>query len=454
MTTGIVSLVAGDWLQITSDQYIVDYIGLQNIRVSQGMGVAAGDVIAEAGPPESIMLKLYQMVDPTPQLMAARATDEMAGVEGSRRLRLISTVDGLRVRETPVDGKPVGTLKTNEEVESLETPEETLARLGVEGQWLRIRRADGTEAYAAAWFLVQVPDSRATQPSQPIVDSLLGMNLDMNHPQGRPTPADLQGVGWLRVKFNVSYNPENGSHGNRDIEAAYQRYLPFIRDYAQAGMRVLMVFTHQLYGEGAGFDWTQMDSGRWRQLSATYADFARQVAQRFSGSGLVHAYQIWNEQDTRPENARAAVPIPAADYAHLLSETIQAIRQVDAETPIITGGHTSGPTDGVAYARETLAHMPDDLRPDGIAFHPYGRGVKGQRFSNFGDLGEAIAQYEAVLPGQPVWITEWGVQDHQGRADVIGDVLDYATGFMRIAREDYAGQGGGGDVVRLGRWHG
>jgi hypothetical protein len=124
----------------------------------------------------------------------------------------------------------------------------------------------------------------------------------------------------------------------------------------------------------------------------------------------------------------------------MLSETIQAIRQVDGSTPIITGGHTTGPGPGSTYARETLARMPDGIRPDGIAFHPYGRGVQGHRFSNFGDLAEAIEQYSAVLPDRPVWITEWGVQDHQGRADVIDDILDYAAGFMRIAREDFAGK--------------
>ena len=165
------------------------------------------------------------------------------------------------------------------------------------GQWLKIRLPDGTEAYTAAWLLRvatalddEPPTNEGDTPSRPAApvkasSGLLGMNLDIDHPQGHPDPAAMNGIGWMRIKFNVSFNPANNSHGNKDIEAAYQRYLPFLEKYANAGMRVLMVFTHQLYGEGAGFNWTQMDSGRWQQLVPTYADFARQVAQRFNGIG-------------------------------------------------------------------------------------------------------------------------------------------------------------------------
>jgi hypothetical protein len=266
------------------------------------------------------------------------------------------------------------------------------------------------------------------------------MNLDIDHPRGRPDPEVMQGIGWVRVKFNVSYNPENDSYGNKDIEAAYQRYLPHLERYTKAGMKVLMVFTHQLYGEGAGFNWEDMNTPRWRELTKTYADFAKVAAGRFAEKRLVHAYQIWNEQDTSPKHARAAVPVPAADYAHLLERTIHAIRSVDSKTPVLTGGHTTGPQAGSQYALATLNAMPADTRPDGIAFHPYGRGSKGHRFSNFGPLSESIDHYSTVLLGKPLWITEWGVLDHQGREDVIPDVTRYARDFMNIVREDYPGK--------------
>jgi hypothetical protein len=441
--SGTITRTKDTELQITSPEIVALYAGVQNISVQNGQAVTAGARLAQAGANGKIKLMVYQPIDPTnlfekpaaqpiaSTAVAAAIADAQAVQNG--KLLLTPTMDGLRIRETPVDGKPLGTLKLDEIVESLEPVDVTRSKLGVEGQWLQIRRGDGTTAYTAAWLL-----RIATTPTfAPASASLLGMNLDIFHPQGHPDPAAMQGIGWVRVKFNVSFNPENGSYGNKDIEAAYRRYLPHIQRYAQSGMKVLIVFTHQLYGEGAGFNWTQMDSGRWRQLVPTYADFARQAAAKFNGAGLISCYQIWNEQDTKPEHARAAVPIPAAEYGYMLTETIRAIRQADKTTPIITGGHTTGPGPGSAYAKATLNAMPPDVRPDGLAFHPYGRGVAGHRFSNWGPLSEEIEAYSAVLPGKPLWITEWGVLDHQGRTDVIDAVCDYCGGFMNILKKDY-----------------
>lgn len=433
---GSITAVKDNWLQLSSEQVVVTYIGLQNITVQPGQTVTAGVPLAQAS--GNLKLMVYQTIDPT-SLFEKPAAPVTAAAAGP--VYVTPKQDGLRIRETPVDGKPLGTLKLDEVVESLEPAEVTRSKLNTDGQWLQIRRSDGTVAYTAAWLLKPAaPPITVTATAAAASASLLGMNLDIFHPQGHPDPAAMQGIGWVRIKFNVSFNPENGSYGNRDIEAAYKRYLPHIERYAQAGMKVLMVFTHQLYGEGAGFNWQQMDSGRWKQLVPTYADFARQVATRFNGKNLVHAYQIWNEQDTRPEHARAAVPIPAGDYGYMLTETIRAIRQVDKTTPIITGGHTTGPGPGSHYAKATLATMPADVRPDGIACHPYGRGVAGHRFSNWGPLSEEIEAYSAVLPDKPIWITEWGVLDHQGRSDVINDVTDYSSGFMTIIKKSYAGK--------------
>ena len=78
--------------------------------------------------------------------------------------------------------------------------------------------------------------------------------------------------------------------------------------------------------------------------------------------------------------------------------------------------------------------MPSDVRPDGVATHPYGRGVKGHPFSNFGALEDELRLYGAVLPGKPVWITEWGVLGRQGDLSITAQVADYAAGFMQICR--------------------
>lgn len=449
VAAGKVYVVGGDWLQIVSEQFAITYSKLQNVKVQAGTDVKAGDAIAEAGA-DSVRLMVYQMFDstalfekpapapvqptptPTPPPVPTPPTPPIN--DGKPKIILLKPAStGVRVREKPVDGKPQGQLAAGEVVESLESEADTKAKIGVQGQWLNIKRFDGTSGYVAAWFMELAPDV-------PIITtgSLTGINLDINHPLGRPSPAELNGIGWIRIKFNLSYNPNTRSYGNVDVNATYNRYLPYIETYARAGIKVLMVFTHQLYGEGAGFNWGDMNPDRWTRLINQYSEYARQVAERFAGKNLVHAYQIWNEQDTR--EGRAAVAVPPAIYGQMLTTSIRAIRKVDPTTPIITGGHTTGPDAGSQYARAALAAMPADVRPDGIATHPYGRGVLGHKFSNFGGLDEEIKKYGAVMPGKPVWITEWGILNIQGNMSYINDAADYVDGFMKICKLQFANQ--------------
>lgn len=458
---GQVIAVAGSSVLVKTGLYTVIYGNLRAVRVQPGQAVAAGQILAESAGPESFTLAVEQAVDvskllspPAPQPSAAPTPPPPAPVPPAvppSKVYVRPTLDGVRLRERPVDGKPIAQVNAVDTLESLETAEATRGKLGVPGQWLQVRSPAGLTGFVAAQYLqagsapapVPVP-----APAPTTIGNVLGVNLDIYNPLGRPDPASMRGIGWVRVKFNVSLNPDrphtddnsSGRYGNTDIGAAFNRYRAALEPYARAGMKVLMVFTHQLYGEGAGYNWNAMDSGRWRDLTRTYADFARRSVELWKPTGFVHAYQIWNEQDTEPGKGRAAVPIPAADYGHLLAETIRAIRSTDPATPILTGGHTRGPQVGSAYARATLAAMPADVRPDGIATHPYGRGVAGHVFSNWGPLDEEIRLYAAVLPGRPVWITEWGVLGRQGDLSIAPQVSDYAAGFMRICKSQFAGQ--------------
>lgn len=470
---------------------------------------------------------------------------------GQQALRLEVTENGVRVRQAPVNGKPIGQCNKGDIVDVLDDAAQTRMKVGKKGEWIKVRKQDSTEGYVSAGFLKLVEEATAASapptsakpaetaapaatpaaapaPAAPtltpaakpaarvqptttlnlrqeanttatvltklggfdildILDdaaaaqakigqkdqwikvktqagqegyvsaqyvqsftgeipqyvmgarNLTGMNLDRNHPQGKPAPDLMKGIGWIRVKFNISFNPDNGTYGNTDVDAAYNRTKSFIEPYVRAGMKVCMVFTHQLFGEGAGYYWPGMDTNRWNDFIPKFADYARRAAQKFVGSGLVHVYQVWNEQDTRPQDARAAVPIPAGDYANMLAQTIRAIRSVDKNTLIITGGHTRGPGEGGEYARKTIAALPGDARPDGIAAHPYGRGVRGHQFSNWGPLSDEINAYKDLLPGKPIWFTEWGVLDRQFNDAVATPAADYAAGFIGIVKSpEYA----------------
>ncbi|MCU0496080.1 MAG: SH3 domain-containing protein [Anaerolineae bacterium] len=349
------------------------------------------------------------------------------------KLYVRPTSDGVRLREQPSDGKPVGQVYMRDTLEVLEPTDNAITKLGIQNQWIKLKTPFGLEAYAAAWMLTK------TDPPPPIVrikaGNIVGMNLDQFHPLGTPTPERLSGLGWVRFGYNVSMGK-----GSQDLQAAYNLYRPLAERYARAGLKVMFVLTHQTYGEGRDefWPWATMTDASWRTLTGRFTDMVGQIIKQYAGQDLVHAWQVWNEQDA-PIGAAASVPMTPSNYSYLLGQTVQCIRSIDPQTAVISGGHTRGPQAGSKYARETINVMPTVELPDGIAFHPYGRGTTpGDRYSNWGHIDEEVNAYMGILPDRPVWITEWGVLDKEN--DAPADIARYATNFMTHLRDKYPGR--------------
>lgn len=411
--------------------YRVTLTHLKNITVSAGQPVSAGSPLALSDQ-DTIKLILQtpgQGLAGYPLPDIADPTDRLYW----NTLRLRPTDNGLRVRTRPGTAFEIVTqVNATDDLETLEMHGRTLAKVGVDGQWINVRTPNGKTGYSAAWFLQAV--------SAELIDRarLTGVNLDLNHPLGRPAPARLGNIGWVRFVYNVSYNPQNNTYGSTDLNRAYSRYRPFIEQYARAGYKVILVLTHQTYGEGAGFEWGVMDSAQWRLLTGRFAQMAREIAGQYAGQDLVYAYQIWNEQDAAP-GSNASVPMPAGNYAFLLSESLNAIRAVDLRARLLTGGHMSGPWAGANYVRTVLRALPPGVLPDGIAIHPYGRGATpGLPYAPFGHIDDELTSYRDVLPGKPLWITEWGVLDQpQAPAQ---DISRYAVDMVNHVRTRHPGR--------------
>ena len=101
----------------------------------------------------------------------------------------------------------------------------------------------------AAWYLQEY-------------HNIVGMNLDIDHPLGAPSADALEGLGHVRMLYNVSLNPSDPQrrYGNTDLDYTFSRYYPHIKRYTEAGLRVILVFTHQTYGEGREEFWGPMGS--------------------------------------------------------------------------------------------------------------------------------------------------------------------------------------------------
>jgi len=427
----------GNKVQVTTvhnrwSTYLVTYIGLRNIKVREGQNVAAGDLLAEADgdsfkiivqmPPHGTdVFRIANIVDPTPMFYV-------------QDIRVRPIVENLRVRTLPsTQGNIIRTIDPWEQFEVLSPHGRVLWRAGSaadENQWLKIKLPDGTEGYAAGWLL-QTTTRAEKREVFPGVNPV-GVNLDALHPLGTPEPNRLGEMGWVRFGYNVSSNI-----GSTDLVAAFNRYRPLAEQYKRAGYKVVFTTSHQTYGEGIRdfWPWNQMTDEKWNRLIAVLNDMMAKIAQQWVLTGLVDVWQIWNEQDAGP-NATSSAPMAAHNYAKLLRGSIQAIRSVDPNVTIITGGHTGGPGSGAAYAAQVINSLPANLRPDGVALHPYGRGIfPGPPYAPFGHIDESIEAYSKVMPGKPLWITEWGVLDRN--SDPPEYIMKYATDFIRYLKRTY-----------------
>jgi hypothetical protein len=423
------ALKLGKYIQVTTKfantQYVITYAGLSSVRFPLNATVNLGDDIGRVGGSSFTVIvqqaqgnpayRLPNIIDPNPLIYITN-------------LRVKPTSTGLRVRTIPqADGEVLGMLQPYDQVIPLEQHGRVLAKVGVEGQWLHVKMPDGRDGYAAAWFLEATQYRRYALDVNPV-----GVNLDQMHPLGAPEPSRLGGIGWVRFAYNVSHNT-----GSEDIVAAYNRYAPLAERYAKAGYKVLFATSHQTYGEGKTefWPWPAMNDEKWALLTGRFADMMGKVAQQWSGKGLVHCWQVWNEQDA-PIGAVASVPMTAQNYGRMLGKVIPAIKASDSEVQVITGGHTSGPVNGSNYAKAAVQIGGAGL--DGIAFHPYGRGPNtSSPYATYGHIKEEIQYHSKVLPDKPLWITEWGVLDKPGDSPV--EVANYAADFVSYVKASYPG---------------
>ena len=428
-------LALGESIQVSSmvegQRYITTYEGLKEASVSVGDKVALGQTLAKAtgdrlsitvqNPPNGLSLLGWNyLTNPRDYIYIPQ-------------FRARPLVDGLNVRKLPsAYATIVGRVYSWHLLEPQEHHGRGIEKIGVEGSWLKVSSITGVEGYAAAWYLKATTLDEGTEVFPRV--NPVGVNLDVFHPLGKPAPARLGEIGWVRFGYNVS----NG-RGSEDINAALARYLPQIEAYRDAGYRVILAISHQTYGEGKSefWPWSQMTDAKWRLLRARFVEMMSEIAGQWAGRDLVGAWQIWNEPDSR--SAVASVTMNARQYGEMFGEIYQAIRSADSDVNIITAGFNSGPLSGSAYAREMLRMLPDDILPDGIAFHPYGRGVNGHPYySMFGHIDESIWAYSAVLPQKPLWITEFGVLDRP--QDSAGQIARYALDMIRYLKTQYPGK--------------
>ena len=417
---------------VEEERWLTTYEGVKNRHVALGDEVALGQVIAKAaGDRLGIIVQ-----QPPNRGLSLRGLDNVMNPRDYiyiPQFRARPQADNLRVRKLPsLYATIIGNVFSWHLLEPQEHHGRAIEKIGFHGSWLKIRAVTGVEGYVAAWFL-EATTLAEGQAAFPGVNPV-GVNLDAYHPLGAPAASRLGHLGWLRFGYNVSQ-----WRGSEDINAAFQRYLPHVEAYREAGYRVIFTTSHQTYGEGKNefWPWPQMTDAKWRLLIGRFADMMERIAAQWAERDMVAVWQIWNEPDSL--SAVASVPLSAANYGLMFDQVYRAIRSADSRVRIVSAGFNSGPQLGSAYARAMLGRLSGDVKPDGLAFHPYGRGVSGHpNYSFFGHIDESVWAYSSVLPDKPLWITEWGVLDRPN--DSPRQIARYAADMIRYLQRQYPGR--------------
>jgi polysaccharide biosynthesis protein PslG len=150
---------------------------------------------------------------------------------------------------------------------------------------------------------------------------------------------------------------------------------------------------------------------------AQFAAYARAFAARYGENGAfwaehpelprlpVAAYEIWNEPNAEMFwRGQATAP---EDYAVLYLAARRAVREVDARTPVVTGGLLdANATDPNLFVRRMVRHRPEIAREiDAVGYHPYHQAYGAV----LGGIQQLRSTMAAVgLGSVPIEVTEVG----------------------------------------------
>ncbi len=265
----------------------------------------------------------------------------------------------------------------------------------------QLLNSDGQAFGGTRWLMIGVKGA-VVQPIAPIAPMEFQPGMNVNPDAHPPDIERLRGLRWVRFVYKASAK-------HRTVDQAFQgEYQNLVQRYANAGIKCLLILNQET--EWGNEPWR---NGDWGQYATSLARATRRVAELCAPFGDMVAYQIWNEEDSGEDNI-SAIGVSADNFALILGQTAEAIRQVTPQATVVIGGLNTGPENAVAYVRRVQQRLDGQLPVDALAYHPYGRYVHHDPFYNqkFGRLQDALRTFKQAYPQKPLWITEIGVADN------------------------------------------
>lgn len=239
-----------------------------------------------------------------------------------------------------------------------------------------------------------------------------------------PNPSVFVGQKFVRVHMDVSMEV-----GNTNLGPFFTKYDPYINGLIAAGVIPILLFTHETWGEGQGFNYTldmyqNPNHPEWTRYIDGNTNMIQQIAQHYAGLNVY--FQIGNEPDAN-HGAESSIPMLPQVYGRLVRVAYDKIKAVKANAILISAGFMQGAGAVVQYyqAAQIGAYV------NYVACHPYGQTPRSHPdFFVWGWIDEYMSLVNAIP--KPKIITEIGILNNQGAA--ANRVITFFEEFIKVAK--------------------
>lgn len=239
------------------------------------------------------------------------------------------------------------------------------------------------------------------------------------------------GVTWIR--FDIDWSVIEDYRGQLEWESTDR----VVRAAADRGLQVLGLLAYTP-------DWARPGDATDKHPPIELADFVRFATAAVDHyGGLIAAWEIWNE----PNVAAFWEPSPdPAGYGELLRASAEAIRAVDPDAVVISGGLAPAEDGSSELSPETFLRRLYDTLPagvvDGVAIHPYSFPALPSDdrfgwnlFSRLPEIRDLVDEAEGEPT--PLWLTEFGAPFDPDEATRQADIV--AEGVLCANQWPWAG---------------
>lgn len=247
-----------------------------------------------------------------------------------------------------------------------------------------------------------------------------GINMALDIENTGRSQLEASGVAdWVRIPFIANHADF------LNLGDALDYYDAVVNLYGRTGIQVVLVLdTYSLTREYA--ELAANETTDWDAFLDAFLPILERVTQHFSSR--VEAYQLLERVTVEGEAL-----IPVADYADLLGQSATLINAYTPQTLIITGGFDPL---GNEYLEDLTRRMRGNFPADAVALYAYDYGIGSEdSIGQAGQLNQLINRYVQLVPGTPLWFTEFGL--HQTEGDPTSTFEEYVAQVIEYLQLRY-----------------